>query len=98
MWYHSVIHRAMQNGTLFQYFPGTTPMTEVLWKKLAAEAPRLAEMGFTSIWLRLPVGHERYLFQRIDIISLRPGRVRSENSFGQNMGRSGVHGRDKGGP
>jgi len=41
----------MQNGTMFQYFHWYYPNDGSLWKKVAAEAPRLAEMGFTSIWL-----------------------------------------------
>src|SRR5271170_169130 len=42
---------AMQNGTLLQYFHWYYPTDGSLWKNLKAEAPRLAEMGFTAIWL-----------------------------------------------
>jgi alpha-amylase len=41
----------MQNGTIFQYFHWYYPTDGSLWKKIAAEAANLAEMGFTAIWL-----------------------------------------------
>lgn len=41
----------MQNGTICQYFHWYYPADGSLWKKVASEAPRLAEMGFTAIWL-----------------------------------------------
>jgi len=40
-----------QNGTIFQFFHWYYPADGSLWKKVAAEAPRLADMGFTAIWL-----------------------------------------------
>ncbi|HEY4107996.1 alpha-amylase [Puia sp.] len=41
----------MQNGTIFQYFHWYLSNDGTLWKKITGEAPRLAEMGFTAIWL-----------------------------------------------
>lgn len=41
----------MQNGTIFQYFHWYYPHDGSLWKKIKEEAPRLAELGFTAIWL-----------------------------------------------
>jgi alpha-amylase len=41
----------MQNGTILQYFHWYYPHDGSLWKKVAGEASRLAEMGFTAIWL-----------------------------------------------
>lgn len=41
----------MQNGTILQFFHWYYPSDGSLWKKLRAEAPRLAEMGFTAVWL-----------------------------------------------
>jgi alpha-amylase len=41
----------MQNGTILQFFHWYYPSDGSLWKKLKEEAPRLAEMGFTAIWL-----------------------------------------------
>jgi alpha-amylase len=41
----------MQNGTILQYFHWYYPTDGSLWKKLKEEAPRLAEMGFTAVWL-----------------------------------------------
>jgi len=41
----------MQNGTILQFFHWYYPHDGSLWKKLKEEAPRLAEMGFTAIWL-----------------------------------------------
>lgn len=41
----------MQNGTIFQFFHWYYPHDGSLWKKLKAEATKLAEMGFTAIWL-----------------------------------------------
>lgn len=41
----------MQNGAILQFFHWYYPHDGSLWKKLKAEAPRLAEMGFTAVWL-----------------------------------------------
>jgi alpha-amylase len=41
----------MQNGTILQFFHWYYPHDGSLWNKIKAEAPRLAEMGFTAIWL-----------------------------------------------
>jgi alpha-amylase len=41
----------MQNGTILQFFHWYYPTDGSLWKKLTAEASRLAEMGFTAVWL-----------------------------------------------
>ena len=41
----------MQNGTILQYFHWYYPTDGSLWKKLTAEADKLAEMGFTAVWL-----------------------------------------------
>src|SRR6185437_12164664 len=41
----------MQNGTILQFFHWYYPSDGSLWKKLAAEAERLADLGFTAIWL-----------------------------------------------
>ncbi|HXB95074.1 MAG TPA: alpha-amylase family glycosyl hydrolase, partial [Puia sp.] len=41
----------MHNGTILQFFHWYYPTDGSLWKKIAAEAGRLAEMGFTAIWL-----------------------------------------------
>lgn len=41
----------MQNGTILQFFHWYYPHDGSLWKKITEEAPRLAEMGFTAIWL-----------------------------------------------
>jgi alpha-amylase len=41
----------MQNGTILQYFHWYYPTDGSLWKKLKAEAGRLADMGFTAVWL-----------------------------------------------
>lgn len=41
----------MQNGTILQFFHWYYPNDGSLWKKIKEEAPRLAEMGFTALWL-----------------------------------------------
>jgi alpha-amylase len=41
----------MQNGTMLQFFNWYYPTDGSLWKKLKTEAPRLAEMGITALWL-----------------------------------------------
>jgi len=41
----------MQNGTIFQFFHWYYPTDGSLWEKVKKEAPRLAELGFTAIWL-----------------------------------------------
>ena len=41
----------MQNGTILQFFHWYYPTDGSLWKRLASEAKRLADMGFTAIWL-----------------------------------------------
>jgi alpha-amylase len=41
----------MQNGTILQFFHWYSPMDGSLWTRLKEEAPRLASMGFTAIWL-----------------------------------------------
>ena len=41
----------MQNGTIFQYFHWYSPADGSLWKTVRADAPHLAEMGYTAIWL-----------------------------------------------
>src|SRR5580704_11475076 len=40
----------MQNGTILQYFHWYYPADGSLWRRLAEESGRLAEMGFTAIW------------------------------------------------
>lgn len=45
-----MFEKKQKNGTMMQYFEWYLPADHTLWKKLAAEAPRLAEMGITSIW------------------------------------------------
>jgi alpha-amylase len=39
------------NGAMLQTFHWYTPADGTLWKRLASEAPALAEAGFTSLWL-----------------------------------------------
>ena len=41
----------MAQGILLQYFHWYLPSDGNLWKQLAEEAPRLAHLGFTTIWL-----------------------------------------------
>jgi alpha-amylase len=41
----------MQNGTILQFFHWYYPSDGSLWNKLAAEAGRLADLGFTAVWL-----------------------------------------------
>ena len=41
----------MVNGTILQYFHWYSPGDGNFWAKLKEEAPRLAEMGFTALWL-----------------------------------------------
>ncbi|MBS1660012.1 MAG: alpha-amylase [Bacteroidetes bacterium] len=41
----------MQNGTIIQYFHWYYPTDGSLWKRVKEEAPRLADMGFTAVWL-----------------------------------------------
>ncbi|HTI12564.1 MAG TPA: alpha-amylase [Puia sp.] len=41
----------MQNGTILQFFHWYYPHDGSLWKRLKEEAPRLAELGFTAVWL-----------------------------------------------
>ena len=41
----------MQNGTLLQYFHWYYPDNGSLWNKLKADAPALAQMGITAVWL-----------------------------------------------
>ena len=41
----------MQNGTILQFFHWYYPTDGSLWKKIKEESPKLAEMGFTAIWL-----------------------------------------------
>jgi len=41
----------MQNGCILQYFHWYYPNDGSLWKKLKAEALKLAGLGFTAIWL-----------------------------------------------
>lgn len=41
----------MHNGTILQFFHWYYPNDGSLWKKITEEAPRLAQMGFTVIWL-----------------------------------------------
>ena len=41
----------MQNGTMIQFFHWYSPNDGSLWKKLKEEAPHLAELGFTAVWL-----------------------------------------------
>ena len=41
----------MQNGTILQFFHWYYPTDGSLWKKIKEESPRLAQMGFTAIWL-----------------------------------------------
>jgi alpha-amylase len=41
----------MQNGTILQYFHWYSPGDGTLWKKLKKEAPHLADLGFTALWL-----------------------------------------------
>ncbi len=39
------------NGAMMQYFQWYTPSDGTLWKRLAEEAPALAQAGITSVWL-----------------------------------------------
>lgn len=39
------------NGVMMQYFHWYTPADGTLWKQLAEEAPGLAEVGITAVWL-----------------------------------------------
>jgi alpha-amylase len=41
----------MQNGMVLQFFHWYYPHNGSLWNKLKEEAPRLAELGFTAIWM-----------------------------------------------
>jgi alpha-amylase len=41
----------MQNGTILQFFHWYYPTDGSLWNKLKSEASRLADMGYTAIWL-----------------------------------------------
>jgi alpha-amylase len=40
----------MSQGTMLQYFHWYLPNNGSLWKQIKSEAPRLREIGFTSIW------------------------------------------------
>ena len=40
----------MSQGTMLQYFHWYLPNNGSLWKQIQSEAPRLREIGFTSIW------------------------------------------------
>lgn len=40
----------MQLGTMLQYFHWYLPNDGNLWKQIKSEAPRLKDLGFTSIW------------------------------------------------
>jgi alpha-amylase len=40
----------MPQGTMLQYFHWYLPNNGSLWKQIKSEAPRLREIGFTSIW------------------------------------------------
>ena len=42
---------SMQNGTILQYFHWYYVNDGSLWKTVAKEAPRLADLGITAIWL-----------------------------------------------
>lgn len=42
---------AIDNGVLFQFFHWHRAADGTLWSELAAQAPRLATAGFTSVWL-----------------------------------------------
>ncbi len=41
----------MPQGTMLQYFHWYLPNDGNLWKQIKAEAPRLKELGFSTIWL-----------------------------------------------
>ena len=41
----------MLKGTMLQYFHWYTPGDGNLWKQIKQDAPRLAALGFTAIWL-----------------------------------------------
>ena len=41
----------MENGTMIQFFHWYTPADGSFWKHVTAEAPRLAKMGITAVWL-----------------------------------------------
>src|SRR5450631_2778916 len=41
----------MSNGTILQFFHWYYPADGSLWKKIKEEAPRLVEMGITTLWL-----------------------------------------------
>ncbi|HUC82630.1 MAG TPA: alpha-amylase [Flavisolibacter sp.] len=47
---HSLLF-IMQNGTMIQYFHWYIPTDGKFWKQVAAEAPRLAELGINAVWL-----------------------------------------------
>ncbi len=41
----------MDNKTIIQYFEWYLPSDGLLWKKVAAQAPELAKVGITDVWL-----------------------------------------------
>lgn len=41
----------MENGIMIQFFHWYSKGDGTLWKDLTAQAPRLAELGFTAVWL-----------------------------------------------
>ena len=40
----------MPQGTMLQYFHWYMPHDGSLWRQIKSDAPRLREIGFTSIW------------------------------------------------
>jgi alpha-amylase len=49
--YRKKTPRDMQNGTILQYFHWYYPTDGSLWKKVKDDAPHLADIGVTAIWL-----------------------------------------------
>ena len=49
----------MENGVMMQYFEWNLPNDGYLWKALAKDAPHLAEIGVTAVWIPPPCKADR---------------------------------------